>query len=40
MKEVIREIFLDQVPAITAADHKVVYPMAEIDLHNVPKNGL
>src|SRR5260370_25858884 len=37
---IIREIALDDVPAVSAADHEIMHPASRVDLHNVPKNGL
>jgi len=37
MQEIVREIFLDHIPAITKKDHKIVEAEPGIDFHNMPK---
>ncbi len=39
VQEVIREVFLDKVALVTAADNKVVDAMSGVELENVPENG-
>src|SRR5437762_11655093 len=38
VKEIIGEVFLDDVTLISAADHKFVDPVVGKDLHDVPQN--
>ena len=39
LKKIISEIALDDVSAITAADHEIVDTGCRVNLHDVPKNG-
>ena len=38
MKEVIGEVFLDDIPLITTADNEIIYAMRGIELHDVPQD--
>jgi hypothetical protein len=40
MQEIIREIFLDDVALVAAADHEVVGAVRRVELHDVPEDGL
>ena len=39
MQKIVGEIFLDDVAAVAAANHKVVHSVRGIHLHDVPQNG-
>ena len=39
MQEIVGEIFLDDVAAVTAANDKVVHAVRGIHFHDVPQNG-
>ena len=40
VQEVVGEVFLDHVAAVTAADHEIVHAVRAVDLHDVPEDGL
>ncbi|MNR53447.1 hypothetical protein D3C85_1734650 [compost metagenome] len=39
VQEVVREVLLDHVALVTAADHEVVHAVGGIGLHDVPQDG-
>src|SRR5690349_17950544 len=40
MQKIICEVAFNDVPAVAAADHKVVYARCRVDFHNVPQDRL
>ena len=40
VQEVVREVLLDEVALVAAADHEVIHAIRDINFHNVPNNRL
>jgi hypothetical protein len=40
MKEVVREVLLDQIPLVATTDDEVAHSVDGVRFHDVPENGL
>ena len=40
VQEIVRKVFLDQIPFVTGADDEIVDPLRRVNLENMPEDGL